>query len=219
MKKLFATRILAMTLALLSVAGGAGAQNVDYNLHWAASPLIDGNGIVRPTAVAYEVYVQRGAATEVLVATVPDTLYTFSAEPGLEQRVIVRAVDAQGRFSPLSPPSDPIYFDATIDPGTNVPQPPPVAQLGNNYPNPFNPETSVVYGVPENATGQELVRLGIYNVHGQLVRQLPVDRTPGWHETLWDGKDERGVVAATGLYLTRFTVGSMVTTGKMTMIK
>jgi flagellar hook assembly protein FlgD len=63
------------------------------------------------------------------------------------------------------------------------------------------------------------MRKAIYNVNGELVRNLEVDRTPGWHEVMWDGTNERGVVASTGLYLTRFMVGSMVTTGKMTMVK
>jgi len=214
---LYSTLILVFAVCFMT--GQGRAQSVDYHLHWAPSPIIDSNGIVRPEAVAYEVYVRRGTFTEVWVATVPDTLYTLAAEPDLEQRVIVRAVDGQGRFSPMSAPSDPIYFASTGSQNGNVPLPPTVAALRPNYPNPFNPETSVVYGVPENATGQEKMRLAIYNVKGQLVRHLAVDPSPGWHETLWDGKDDRGVVSATGMYLTRFSVGAMVTTGKMTMVK
>jgi hypothetical protein len=211
--------MIPILLGPILLAGTARAQNVDFDLHWAPSPVVDGDGGALPEAVAYEVYLKRGGASEELVATVGDTLFTLSAEPGVVQRLMVRAVDAQGRVSLMSDPSDPIYFEAGEEENRGVPGLPPTAELGDNYPNPFNPETSVVYGVPESATGDELMRLDIYNVQGQLIRTLDVDPTPGWHEVQWDGKDERGVVASTGLYLTRFTVGAMVTTGKMTMVK
>ncbi len=211
--------MLPVLLSTILLAGTAVAQTVDYDFHWAPSPVIDGDGIVRPEAVAYEVYVQRGSAAVELVATVGDTIYTLAAEPGIVQRLQVRAVDAEGRFSPMSIESDPIYFEATEEENRGVPGVPLAAELGDNYPNPFNPETSVVYGVPESASGDEIMRLDIYTLQGQLVRRLDVDRTPGWHEVRWDGKDDAGVVSSTGMYLTRFVVGSMVTTGKMTMVK
>ncbi len=219
MKAMALKILIPVVLGPILLAGAAMAQNVDYDFHWAPSPIIDGDGIVRPEAVSYQVFVRRGTATEELIATVVDTLYTLSAEPGIAQRLMVRAVDSEGRFSPMSLASDPIYFEAGEEENRGVPGMPPVAELGDNYPNPFNPETRVVYGVPESVTGDESMRLAIYNVQGQLVRNLEVDPTPGWHEAVWDGKDERGVVASTGLYLTRFMVGSMVTTGKMTMVK
>ena len=55
---------------------------------------------------------KRGSAREELLATVSDTLYTLSAEPGVVQRLMVRAVDGSGRYSLMSEPSDPIYFEA-----------------------------------------------------------------------------------------------------------
>lgn len=210
--------MIPILLGLTLLAGSTRAQNVDYDLHWAPSPPVDDNGNVRTEASGYEVYVQRGIAEEELVATVSDTIYTLSAEPGVVQRLLVRAFDSQGRLSKMSEPSDPIYFEIEED-DRGVPDLPPTARLGDAYPNPFNPETRVVYGVPDNLSGDELMRLDIYNVEGKLVRTLDVDPTPGWHEVQWDGKDEHGVVGSTGLYLTRFTVGSMVTTGKMTMVK
>jgi len=210
--------MIPFLLGFVLLANGSIAKNVDYEFHWAASPLTDGNGNDRPAAVAYEVFVQRGSSTEALVATVNDTIYTLSAEPGVVQRLMVRAVDAEGRFSVMSAVSDPIYFEDQDDRGA-PPVLPLAAVLGANYPNPFNPETRVRYGVPDNLTGNESMRLSVYNIKGQLVRNLEVDPTPGWHEVVWDGTDETGKVASTGMYLTRFMVGSMVTTGKMTMVK
>ncbi len=209
----------AALLVPILLVGVATAQTVDYDLHWAPSPLIDGDGIVRPEAVAYEVYLRVGSGKSELIATVSDTAYTLAAEPGVVQRLSVRAVDDEGRFSAMSANSDPIYFEATEEDDRGLPGMPPVAELGDNYPNPFNPETRVVYGVPDNLKGDETMRLDIYNLQGQLVRHLDVERTPGWHEVMWDGKDDNGVVSSTGMYLTRFVVGSMVTTSKMTMVK
>ena len=209
---------ILILLGLILLAAPTRAQNVDYDLHWAPSPAVGDEGVVHTEAFGYEVFVKRGAEREELIATVGDTLYTLSAEPGVVQRLMVRAFDGQGRRSAMSDPSDPIYFELEED-NRGLPEMPPTVQLGDAYPNPFNPETRVVYGVPDNLTGDESMRLDIYNVEGKLIRTLDVDPNPGWHEVQWDGKDERGVVASTGLYLTRFAVGSMVTTGKMTMVK
>jgi len=218
-KTLTPKMMLLMILNLTLLTSSALAQNVDYNFHWTASPIIDGNGIVRPEAVAYEVYVRRGTNADQLLATVNDTIYTLSAEPGVAHRLSVRAIDAEGRTSIMSAYSEPIYFESGEEDNRSVPGVPTTAELGPNYPNPFNPETQVVYGVPQSATGDEPMRLEIYSVKGELIRRLEVDKSPGWHEVTWDGKDETGVVAATGMYLTRFMVGTMATTAKMTMVK
>jgi hypothetical protein len=211
--------MLFVIMNLVLLAGSAVAQNADYNFHWTPSPIIDGDGIVRPEAVAYEVYVRRGTSSNQLLATVSDTTFVLSVEPGIAHRLTVRAIDVEGRTSIMSAASDPIYFESEEDDNRSVPGVPTTAELGPNYPNPFNPETRVVYGVPQDATGDEPMRLEIYNLKGELVRRLAVDKTPGWHEVTWDGKDESGVVSATGMYLTRFMVGTMATTAKMTMVK
>jgi hypothetical protein len=213
-KKLALTIVIAVVLA-----SSAGAQSADFAFHWSPSPTVDNQGQVRPDAVSYEVYVKRGSAAAALLATVSDTLYTLTAEPGIVHRLMVRALDGQGHPSAMSEASDPIYFETIADDDRGVPGAPPGAQLGSNYPNPFNPETRVVYGVPQTVAESDLVRLDIYNLQGQLVRRLAAERSPGWHEAVWDGKNDQGVVASTGMYLTRFTVGTMVTTGKMTMVK
>jgi len=91
--------------------------------------------------------------------------------------------------------------------------------LKANYPNPLNPQTRIVYGVPETIKSSDPVRLEIFTLQGHRVKTLTVDRTPGWHEVTWDGKDERGRVTSAGMYVTRFVVGTSVQTGKMTMVK
>ncbi len=206
---------LTLILILLTATTGQ-AENVDYNFHWSASPVIDNDDGALSVAVAYEIWLKKGNSPEELIATQrSDTTYVLSAESGVVQRIRVRGVDAAGRFSNLSEWSDPIYFEAT----RSASAPPAVAALRSNYPNPFNPETRIVYGVPENIENGVPARLEIYNVAGMRVRSFEVESTPGWHEMTWDGTDDNGQTQATGMYVTRFSVGSTVTTNKMLMVK
>ncbi len=70
--------------------------------------------------------------------------------------------------------------------------------LERNFPNPFNPETTIRYAIPEAAQ----VRLVVYNVLGQEVTRL-VDKhqVPGLYALRWDGRDSFGRGVASGVYL------------------
>jgi flagellar hook assembly protein FlgD len=84
-------------------------------------------------------------------------------------------------------------------------------------PNPFVRETSVMFDVPSHA-GR--VSLSVYSVTGQLVKELvdgPVER--GRHLAHWDGRDSRGVRAASGVYFLKLTVGVMVRTEKVLLVR
>jgi hypothetical protein len=85
-----------------------------------------------------------------------------------------------------------------------------------NYPNPFNPSTTVRYDLPEQAK----VQITVYNMLGQVVRTL-VDRqeSPGQHETIWDGRDDSGRPVSSGLYLYRMTAGDFTESRKMLLLK
>jgi len=214
--KTAAHRILTTTVVMMILfVGGASAQTEEFLFHWPPSPIVDVNGVVHPEAVFYEVWFQRGADAEVLVGTTVVTRFIVQGEPDVSQRIRVRAVDAEGRQSEMSSWSDPIYF--SYDNG--VPDLPGGPELAPNYPNPFNPETTISYAVPQDIATGDRVRLEIFAVNGQRVRRFDVDRSPGWHEVRWDGRDDKGLGAATGMYVTMFAVGDHVVTNKMTMLK
>ena len=200
---------------MLFGTGVAVAQTKDFMFHWSPSPIIDGDGIVRPEAVYYEVWFQRGSQSEIMLTTTADTTVVVRAEPDVSQRIRVRAVSAEGLASVKSDWSDPIYF-ASDD---NTPGLPEGPLLPPNYPNPFNPETTIVYAVPSDIAPGDRVRLEIYAINGQRVRSLEVDRTPGWHEVQWNGRDDNGLVEWTGMYVTMFAVGDQIVSTKMTMLK
>ena len=202
-------------LVILMAAQTAVAQDQAYRFHWAPCPLMDDQGNPCPAAVQYEVYLSRDGGFDELVATVyGDTTYTLAAEPGIVHRLRVAGVSADGRRSLKSKWSDPIYFEENR--GTTVPL---AAGLQQNYPNPFNPETRLVYGIPADITASDRVQLDIFSVDGRRVRSMEIDRTPGWHEVVWDGTDDRGRVQSTGMYVTRLVVGTAVESQKMTMLK
>ena len=72
-----------------------------------------------------------------------------------------------------------------------------------NMPNPFNPVTTIRYQVPKvDGLSRVTVRLAVYNILGEQVRQLLAENVlPGYHSILWDGKNMYGKEVATGLYI------------------
>lgn len=76
--------------------------------------------------------------------------------------------------------------------------PPHAFRLLGNYPNPFNPLTTIAYEIP----GDTPVKVAIYNLHGGLVRELLSEgQSAGRHTVVWDGTDMHGGRAASGVYL------------------
>ncbi len=85
-----------------------------------------------------------------------------------------------------------------------------------NFPNPFNPETTISYSVPKDAK----VLLSIYNTKGQLVRTL-VNGTvlSGTHRVVWNGADDNGNKVSSGIYFSRIQTEGKSLTTKMLMLK
>jgi len=88
--------------------------------------------------------------------------------------------------------------------------------LKGNYPNPFNPETTISFSVMNEAP----VSLDIYNVKGQLVRKLVNDvKAAGEHTVVWNGKDNNGRAVSSGVYYYKMTTGKYSSTKKMILMK
>lgn len=84
------------------------------------------------------------------------------------------------------------------------------------YPNPFNPSTQIRFTMKDAG----MVALRIYNLHGQVVRELSREhRIAGEHLIQWDGRDERGIAAASGVYFIRFEVGNEVQVNKVMLVR
>ena len=88
--------------------------------------------------------------------------------------------------------------------------------LEHNYPNPFNPATTIRYAVPE--TGK--VTLHIYNVLGQKVLTLVNnDQGAGYYSVRWNGKDRLNRAVASGVYLYRMEAAGFTKVHKMLLLK
>ncbi len=89
-------------------------------------------------------------------------------------------------------------------------------ELVGNYPNPFNPTTSIVYDIADRSD----VRISIFNSLGQLVREFNEGvRAQGRYTLTWDGKNDAGKQAPSGVYVYQLTAGQFVQTKKMTLVK
>ena len=88
--------------------------------------------------------------------------------------------------------------------------------LGGAYPNPFNPATTIRFGIP----GEMPVRLEIYGMDGRRVAIL-VDEIldAGPHEAVWQGRDDTGRQVASGVYFSKLLAGSQSQVRKMTLMK
>ena len=94
--------------------------------------------------------------------------------------------------------------------------PPAVYALSRNYPNPFNPTTTIDYSIPEAGN----VELVIFNMAGQKVRTLVSEKQDAaYYKVVWDGRNENGESVASGLYFYRLASGNFNKIEKMTLIK
>jgi len=86
-----------------------------------------------------------------------------------------------------------------------------------NYPNPFNPSTTIRYSLPK----AENVTLQVFDVGGRLVRTLVrgVKKPAGAFEVQWNGTDAAGRPVASGVYFYRLTAGTETLTHKAVLLK
>lgn len=128
---------------------------------------------------------------------------TFS-EPVTDVRVTVTARDAANVDLPIEM--------AQASPAAL----PTLAVFEPNYPNPFNPRTTLAFALPE---GRQ-VNLAVYGLDGARIRTLVNGRREaGSHEVVWDGCDEAGRPVATGTYFARIQAGDFRQIRKMVLVK
>ena len=88
--------------------------------------------------------------------------------------------------------------------------------LYNNYPNPFNPVTTLRYDLPEDA----LVNITIYDIMGRIVRTLiNSQQNAGFKSIQWNATNDAGSPLSAGLYLYKIQADNFVKTRKMVLLK
>lgn len=108
----------------------------------------------------------------------------------------------------VTTPTDVIELTSGVVPGKFF--------LQQNYPNPFNPSTKIRYNLPQSSW----VTLTIYDVNGREVsRLIEGDKMSGFHEVIWDARDNIGEFVPSGIYLYRISAGEFSETKKLTVLR
>ncbi|UCH85455.1 MAG: T9SS type A sorting domain-containing protein [Candidatus Latescibacterota bacterium] len=148
---------------------------------------------------------------ETLLTTTTDTTY-FDSEWRWDSDFYYKltAVDTHDNEG------DPVYLGDGEIVGVQLPDIPAYNHLDQNFPNPFNPVTTIRFGLRAPA----LVTLRIYDVSGRLVRELVDEkRVAGTYKETWDGKNTAGKDVASGVYFYRLRAGGFDQSKKMILTR
>jgi len=98
---------------------------------------------------------------------------------------------------------------------------PETFELGQNFPNPFNPSTTVKFQIPDKIRAENIrTVVKVYDVLGRVVKTL-VDENlaPGFHSRHWDGLNDNSEKISSGVYFYSITAGEFRKTRGMLMLK
>ena len=85
-----------------------------------------------------------------------------------------------------------------------------------NYPNPFNPSTTIEF----NLTKPGFAKLSVYNITGQKICDLATgNMNAGKHSYVWNGRDSKGMPLSSGIFVTRLETENNVISNRMMLVK
>ncbi|KAA3606482.1 MAG: T9SS C-terminal target domain-containing protein, partial [Calditrichaeota bacterium] len=88
--------------------------------------------------------------------------------------------------------------------------------LAQNFPNPFNPSTTINFQIAKEQT----VKLEVYNLNGEIVKELVNEKmSQGSHKAVWNGTDNFGKTVSSGTYFYKISAGTFTQTNKMILLK
>lgn len=111
-----------------------------------------------------------------------------------------------------SSPSNLVYIDHTDASDNNIPD---HTRLLGNYPNPFNPETTISFSL--TAEDAQNAVLEIYNLKGQLIQTYELAR--GQNQIIWDGKNSNDLPVTSGIYFYQLRAGDYSAMKKMILLQ
>ena len=148
----------------------------------------------------------------------PDDRTWYGAE-GLQDWAAVQRLQFVSETEPQ--PDTEIYLDRIriVDESAVGGEPanlPAELALSPNFPNPFNPATSIHFSLPERTD----VTMSIFNLRGELVKQLTSGtRDAGEHSVVWDGTNMANQNSASGIYIYRLETADRTLTNRMVLIR
>ena len=89
-------------------------------------------------------------------------------------------------------------------------------EIGQNFPNPFNPSTNIPFILARSG----LVTIKIYDLMGrEIITLLDREINKGSHNVTWLGKDKFGKIMPTGIYIYQIKSGELIRSKKMNLLK
>ncbi len=139
-------------------------------------------------------------------------VYTIRASRwDYQDQIIENVVVTEGEITPVAIP---MYLVNTASDAPDVS--PVVSKSLFNYPNPFNPETTISFV----STRSGRIRLKIYNLKGQLIKTLMDGAMPGgYHSIKWNGTDDNHSSVSSGVYFARIEINGETQVRKMMLLK
>jgi hypothetical protein len=197
----------------------------DSLIAYGGCPVINDFDVLQPAGVSVSEFpYPNGSGDAVISSTAPNSA-------GSDARAILSGFSYHyiRDKRPIPPPGGPARVHHLLDilrwlindlddPTGNDPRPVFANALKENYPNPFNPTTTIVYSIKEAGP----VSLKIYNVAGQLVRTLVSEnQTPSVanFKLTWDGRNDAGQSVSSGVYFYKLAAKNFTQTKKMVLLK
>ena len=193
-----------------------------YDLQWSTSTDADGD------TIDYLVYAQMGVGPaeeiyDTTVTTLPLTYQEFLENvfepfPMLSGVTVKFSVSATDGIDTVKVTGDDrvVYVNRYEYLSTETEGIPTEFALHENYPNPFNPTTTLRFDIPEVSS----ITLTIYNMLGQKVKTFDMNDTPaGYHSIKWNATNDYGDPVSAGVYLYQLRANQYVMTRKMVLLK
>ena len=194
----------------------------EYELKWSESKDVDGETIdyllhaqigVYP---AEEIYDTTSTSVQITYEELLENVFElFPILPGATVRFSLLASD--GKDTVKVSGDDRVLFVNRYDYLSIAAEGVPLEfALHENYPNPFNPTTTLRFDLPEISD----ITLTIYNMLGQKVRTFDYQNTSaGYHSVTWDATNDFGQQVGAGVYLYQLQTKNFVKTRKMVLLK
>ncbi len=154
--------------------------------------------------------------------TTLDIIYTYLEADANNYRAVIPACQVMGVTLTSAKQAKQIgnsILDIVMNrpiPGEQTFHIPDVITTTNNYPNPFNPTTTIMFSTPKTSKCE----LVVYNIKGQAVRHLLSDtKSKGIYKTVWNSDDDNGKRVSSGVYFYRLNIDGHITTKKMLLMK
>ncbi len=197
----------------LGLYNGNGLYNVSVSGKMMSKPVSFAQQIYFADTIGGHKFVPRLWA-KAKINHILDLIQIYGETEELKNQVIELSL----KFQILTP-----YTAMYIDPSTtdvnNEKNKPNQFVLEQNFPNPFNPTTTIKYSLPDNKSTYHIT-IRIYDVLGRLVRVLVNDdKAPGVYSVTWDSKNSNGMFVPSGAYFYTLEAGDFRYTRKMVLVR